>query len=369
MDIDILVLDITLVAGIEKVSCLLSNEFQNMDNNVRIISVCKSNQLPAFKLNDNIEVIYMTSLSLVEFNSFNIFKKFFILLKLFNEIEFSSVVLSQSVNINIIVNIINIISFNKRIKKLVIAEHCQYYAHSYFVRLLRLISYKYSKSTIVTLTNNDLNIFKQRLKSSNIICIANPVLINNDYKKKELISKKLVSIGRFEDVKGFDRMIISIAPFFKSHPDWTLYMFGVGELLDDCKKLVLKLGLDLNIKFKGFSSDINKELSDATFLLSSSYTEAFPMTFIESMAMGVPVIAPDCPVGPGEIISSGYNGMLIENKDTLDYIKAIDSCILNIDTYLQLSENARNFSLSYDLLYISNVWIDVFSNKNRDINE
>lgn len=63
-------------------------------------------------------------------------------------------------------------------------------------------------------------------------------------------------------------------------------------------------------------------------VLSSLY-EGFPNVLIESIALGTPVLAFDCPSGPKEIIENGINGYLVEFKKVGEMAEKIELLIEN----------------------------------------
>src|SRR5262249_2174073 len=58
-------------------------------------------------------------------------------------------------------------------------------------------------------------------------------------------------------------------------------------------------------------SPIETEWAKGSIAAVSSDLESFGMTIVEAMHCGVPVVATDCPHGPGEIISHGADGLLV----------------------------------------------------------
>ncbi len=72
------------------------------------------------------------------------------------------------------------------------------------------------------------------------------------------------------------------------------------------------------------------------------WIETFGMTLLEAMQYGLPVIAP--PIGgPTEIVTSGFNGYLIDQRNELELIKKIEKMATNKRHYLSLSKNAIRY--------------------------
>jgi glycosyltransferase involved in cell wall biosynthesis len=54
-------------------------------------------------------------------------------------------------------------------------------------------------------------------------------------------------------------------------------------------------------------------VQNARFTVLTSHYEGFPMSMVESLALGTPVVTVDCNSGPREIVIDEYNGLLVEN--------------------------------------------------------
>ena len=110
----------------------------------------------------------------------------------------------------------------------------------------------------------------------------------------------------------------------QAFPEYELHIFGIGELEEALKAQVLGLQLEDKIIFRGFSANVREEILDsAMFVLSSDY-EGISNSMIEALAMGIPVISTDCPVGGSRAyIENESSGLLVPVGDRTALCNAV----------------------------------------------
>ena len=70
------------------------------------------------------------------------------------------------------------------------------------------------------------------------------------------------------------------------------------------------------MKFHGFSSEIHKIMAESAIYVSSSDYEGISNSMLEALAIGIPAVCTDCPVGGARMyIRDGENGYLIPVGD------------------------------------------------------
>lgn len=193
--------------------------------------------------------------------------------------------------------------------------------------VVSLVNWFYFKSDYIInqcfSMQNDLIKVYPNIKSKTSV-IYNPVAKNIiDYLGRQDLSKirkknYLLCVGRLEKQKGFHYAIKSFANIVEKFPDLRLKILGVGSLEKELKKKTSELGIENRVDFEGFQKDIISYYLYARATLLTSLYEGFPNCIIESISMGTPVVAFDCPSGPSEIIKNGINGYIVRHKDAND---------------------------------------------------
>jgi glycosyltransferase involved in cell wall biosynthesis len=360
-EINIITLDISLTGGIERVISVLANQFTKMGFKVTIYSLFKKNQQLGYDFDENINIEFINTQPAGGDSLFGKIKYYLSMFKSIAKVRYScnGHVLSTLTNISCILGLLN--CFGQRVK-FIAAEHSQYYAHSRLIQLIRRYCYR-NADAIVSLTINDAAIFKQYFRSDKVEVIVNPVSFQCEIPNAMLSNKRLVTIGRLVDVKGYDNLLKDLQSFFSSNTDWSLDIYGEGEDKDDLIKLASTLGIKHQINFKGFVRNVQEELQGASLYLCSSKTEAFPMSFLEAFSVGIPVISYDCPVGPKELISDNVNGFLLgEHHLYSTFTGAIKGIIEMPDQYSDMVDASFVSSKKYNIEMISNSWIDLLNN-------
>jgi glycosyltransferase involved in cell wall biosynthesis len=124
----------------------------------------------------------------------------------------------------------------------------------------------------------------------------------------------LVACGRLVPQKGYPVLLRALARVRERVPA-RLQILGEGPLRRELGELAAALGVDGAVSFEGFQADPAAWMGAAdVFVLSSDY-EGFGNVIVEAMAAGAPVVATDCPYGPGEILERGRHGVLVPPGD------------------------------------------------------
>lgn len=125
----------------------------------------------------------------------------------------------------------------------------------------------------------------------------------------------VVAAGRLVPVKRYDLLVEAFAKVTAVHPEWRLRIYGQGPERTRLRAAVDALGLNDHVFLMGPCATLESEWAKASVAAVSSEWESFGMTILEAMHAGVPVVATDCPHGPGEIITDGRDGLLVPPGD------------------------------------------------------
>lgn len=170
-------------------------------------------------------------------------------------------------------------------------------------------------------------------------------LINNPYKIEKIsrnIGNKdssvytITTMGSLVKAKGVFNLLHAYIIFCNAHPEIPskLVFIGKGSEEDNLKKIAMEAGVSDRVLFKGFLSNPHEELAKSDLYVLASFYEGFPNALVEAMICKVPVIATDCPSGPGEILSK-------VKLDNIQYITKGDYGYLMpvFDGKIELKEN------------------------------
>ena len=126
--------------------------------------------------------------------------------------------------------------------------------------------------------------------------------------------KTIVTACRLNAQKDFLTLLRAFKEV-REEIDARLVIIGDGELREEIIKSARDLGIGEHVVIAGFQNNPFGYFKAAHVFVLSSFFEGFGNVIVEAMALGVPVVASDCPSGPGEIIEHGVNGFLVPVQD------------------------------------------------------
>lgn len=166
---------------------------------------------------------------------------------------------------------------------------------------------KYDK--VILLTKEDLAEWNNTVK---IEVIPNSIIIDKSI-KSTCENKKVISVGRLDGQKGYDRLVSAWEIVSNKNKEWVLEIFGEGIDREKLENKIKRKKLDKNIFLMGSTNKIIEKYKESSIYVMSSRYEGFGMVLIEAMSYGLPVISFDCKSGPRDIITNNEDGYLIEN--------------------------------------------------------
>jgi len=132
----------------------------------------------------------------------------------------------------------------------------------------------------------------------------------------------ITGVGRLTRQKDFPTLMRAFARV-RSQLPCRLMILGEGRDRAMLSELAHSLGIAADIALPGFMANPYPFLSRASLLVLSSLWEGSPTVLTEAMALGVPVVATDCPSGPREILQGGRIAPLVPMGDPEALARAI----------------------------------------------
>ena len=176
-----------------------------------------------------------------------------------------------------------------------------------------------------------------------------------------LENKKVISVGRLTEQKGYNFLIEAWAIIKNKKSDWTLEIYGEGDLYNELFQQIKDSRLENHVFLKGRTNRVQEKILESSIFALSSRYEGFPMVLLESMACGVPVVSFDCETGPAEIIEHNDCGILVENRNVLKLAGALLTMMDDKDLRKKRGEIAKIKSANFSKSKLMTEWMDLFA--------
>ena len=144
----------------------------------------------------------------------------------------------------------------------------------------------------------------------------------------------LIMTARMERPKDHAGLLRALAKL--KHREWRLDLIGDGPLEESIRALAAELGLQGRVRFLGSVPNPEFYLQSADIFVLWSRFEGFPLTVLEAMRAGLPVVASDVG-GISEAVQQGRTGLVI--SEAADLPRALEWLLR--DRALRLEMGAR----------------------------
>jgi len=342
------------MGGVEQASVNLANGLKNIGHDVTFISLF--NQTKFFNLNDGIKFIEPDDFNI---DRLSIIKSILWLRKIIISENPSAVVVFQKFYSALV-----LVALSGTFKRIFISERSSpKFKWPLHVRIFSNIVFLFLKPAGIIAQTKIAEEYQKKYYGKKVPVKVIPNVVR-DVKLYPDIQRKnvILAVGRFGDYqKGFDRLIMAFA-LIKNK--WELHFAGGCDEDGNLKNMARELGVSERVRFLGKVKDMDRVYAEAGIFVITSRSEGFPNALCEAMAAGLPCISFDFIAGPREIITSGQNGILVENGNISALAKAIDHLIENPSERARLGQSALKIRDRLNIEKIGRLYSDFILEKN-----
>lgn len=212
--------------------------------------------------------------------------------------------------------------------------------------------------TIFTICNHAKDALKQHTDNKNIETIYNSVSIPQIETKPGSHKKiNIVMASSISERKGFDLLMEALRKMPEEYAsEINITVYGTGNYYE--KATEIKNAHQINaICFKGKTREPYRYYGDQDILMLTSRDETLPMSILEAMQLGLPIISTS--VGAvNEMVFDQENGLLIKNASVEEIQEGIKCLVTNRMEIPRWGERAKEV---YDLKFSTDTWIKAFA--------
>lgn len=372
-NIFLLVTDITLDGGVERVVCNMANSFAERNYNVVIISMFSANQSLNYQFRKNIKIeIIKGGIGRVTWmnkhtSRINLIRRY-----------------QTSVHFTRLIYAI-IDQYSKGGKSVLLTNSYLYATPLYRHRNVHIIGLDHSRypfgnmtggirhwlhtymirkfDVVTTLNEDELDKWKS---------IGPPVYIMPNFLPQNWINnnastskrnKVIVSMGRMNtNQKGFDRLIEAYSLIAAKHPVWKLNIYGSGCLQKEYRQLINDLNMQDFIEIFDFTKKPLAVYQTASIYAMCSRDEGFGMVLLEAGSLGVPLVAYNVEFGPRSIIKNSVTGYIVPDGDKVKFAESLEKLMNDDNLREKMSENIRkDIPARFSEEVIMDKWIKIIN--------
>jgi glycosyltransferase involved in cell wall biosynthesis len=180
------------------------------------------------------------------------------------------------------------------------------------------------------------------------------------YRERVPLVPEFLSVRNFEPHYGVENTLVAFAMIQTTFPAATLTIAGLGSQEAELKHLAQALGIR-NVRFLGpVEPAAMPALYDAhSIFLNSSFVDNQPLSILEAMASGMPVVS----TGVGDIpnmIEDGESGTLISTADPSALARAATLLLEQPDRAVLMAQRAKESLMRYDWANVGPAWAETY---------
>jgi L-malate glycosyltransferase len=170
----------------------------------------------------------------------------------------------------------------------------------------------------------------------------------------------LICVARLDPVKSHGLLLRSVASLRSNGIELGLKIVGDGPTRQNIEEQIAELHLQDCVETLGARSDVAELLAAADIFVLPSKSEGLPMTIIEAMACGLPVVASDVG-GVSELVRPNLSGFLVQAENENAMTEALEKIVTDRDLRQRMGTAGRDIATAqFDIRVIARLHAELF---------
>ncbi len=176
----------------------------------------------------------------------------------------------------------------------------------------------------------------------------------------------LIYVGRVAPEKNLPFLLRAFRGVNEVYPQTRLLIVGDGPERENLEERARLMQLERVVHFTGLVpyDDVPRYLRLADVFVTASVTEVHPLSVIEAMAAGLPVVGVRSP-GVGEVVQHEVSGLLVD-QDVAAYASAVGRLVSEPETRAQFGQAARQAAQQYDVRHTAGLLLEHYQRLHRE---
>ena len=172
---------------------------------------------------------------------------------------------------------------------------------------------------------------------------------------------RVVVLARLEPQKRVEHAVLAFAQVQAAVPQARLDIYGSGSKQAEVQQLVDTHGLTDHVTLHGYDRNARDALWTASVFLLTSRYEGYPLSTLESLSRGCPVVSYDVPYGPREQISEGVDGFVVPEADIDGAAARVIELLRDPELVTRMGSAGRRKALQHDEEHFLADWAGVLN--------
>lgn len=246
-------------------------------------------------------------------------------------------------------------------RKIIFTVHSAAQRYDTITSILFKLLKKKELISVTCVSKTTANQFEKTFKVSNVKVIYNPVDLEHFQRKSSREEKNeiiFVNVARFHPVKNHKLLIDAWDILIRELTNIKLILIGDGAERIQIQRMIEQKELIASVELLGEINDVAPILRNADVFVLSSLSEALPVSVIEAMAVGLPIISTNVG-GLQELVTD--NGILVESNNVLQLMEAMKELANSITERARMGELSEEYAEKFGVHKIVTQYEEIYS--------